>query len=81
MTIEARGIRLRPASLVRQDGLPMPMNLPNSGHPHQWSAAGSWPACRRWQAPDPSREERDEGVPRRPGGLPHNYVESQLCEN
>src|ERR1017187_2257640 len=60
----------------------MPLSFPNSAHLHKWWGGrprphpAPWPACRWWQAPDSSREERDEGVPRGPGGPPSNYAES-----
>jgi hypothetical protein len=54
---------------------PIPPTCINSGADSRPQPA-LWPAWRRWQAPDFSREERDEGVPRGPGGPPSNYAES-----
>jgi hypothetical protein len=39
-----------------------------------------WPARRSWQAPDSSRKERNEGVPRRPGDPPHYLCRSSFSK-
>src|ERR1035438_8010730 len=58
----------------------MPLSFPNSAHLHKWWGGrprphpAPWPACRWWQAPDSSREERAAaacgGGPPRPRAPP-----------
>jgi hypothetical protein len=69
----------------------MPLSFPTSAHLHNWWGGppgplpgplpAPWPALRWWQAPDSSKKERDEGVPRGPGVRPTIGPEPQLCEN
>jgi hypothetical protein len=70
---------------------PMSLSFPNSEDRHKlWGGPpgpqpAPWPACRRLQAPESPRKERDEGVlaqrAPRPGGPPHHLCRTQLREN
>src|ERR1039458_10260972 len=73
----------------------MSLSFPNSEDRHKlWGGPpgpgcprgrAPWPACRRLQAPESPRKERDEGVlaqrAPRPGGPPHHLCRTQLREN
>ncbi len=55
----------------------MSIGFPNSGHLDEWWGGRSQPEPARGRLADGGErlvlgEERDEGVPRRPGGLPHD---------
>ena len=84
-------VRIKPAlTLTFQAepvGNPMPLSFPDSEYPRQlWGGPPGpqptpWPACRRLQVPDSLPKERDEGVPRRPGGPPHQFCRTQPHED
>ena len=76
---------LKPAEAQCRLVFPIPRTGTNYGADPLGPQPAPWPACRRLQAPESPRKERDEGVlaqrAPRPGGPPHRLCRTRLREN